>query len=182
MANELIRRGCDFTLLFWLRQAELLSTMGGSCFARDLLSVLSDLSIDASFLGQPEMRRGFFTRMRSLFNRMELTSPVSPRNYVFDKGLGGKDRCIQKAKDAGWPRPHQSFCFQTRGPENSYFFIYQCWQVYLDCLFYYLQTNTNKHRTRSTGSTPSCPRGTSRPARSPRSTSTAGGTRASRAS
>ena len=129
MANELIRRGCDFTLLFWLRQAELLSTMDGSCFARDLLSVLSDLAVDGGFLADPGRRGLFFKALRQRFNRLDIEAPVSPANFVCDNGIGGKERCIQKAKDARWPRPHQSFCFQTRGSKNSYFFIFQCWQV-----------------------------------------------------
>ena len=137
MVDELIRRECDFTLLFWLRQAELLSTMDGSCFARDLLGVMGALAIDANFLARPDLRQSFFARLRSRFNRMEIGAPISGRNFVFDKGVGGKDRCLQKAKDARWPRPHQTYCFQTRGPENSYFFIYQCWQVMPAFLFFY---------------------------------------------
>ena len=131
VADELTRRGCDFSLLFWLRQADLLSTMDGSWFARDLLSTLSDLAVDVGFLANPECRQIFFQTLRKRFNEINIEAPVSPCNFVCDSGIGGKERCIQKAKDARWPRPYQSYCFQTRGSKNSYFFIFQCWQVIL---------------------------------------------------
>ena len=45
-----------------------------------------------------------------------------------ESGSGGKERAILKSRQSQWPRPYQSFCFQTRGKLNSVFFIYQCWQ------------------------------------------------------
>lgn len=117
-------RGCDFSLLFWLRNPEILAD---SDIGKDLHLFFSDIGVSIDRLGDSSFRNGFFQRLREEFNRNGIKK-ISPDNYVVDYGTGGKERVIQKAREAKWPRPHQTFCFQTRGQCNSAFFIYQTFQ------------------------------------------------------
>ena len=117
-------RGCDFTLLFWLRNPDLLEA---SFFGRDLLGFMRDLDVSVDRLNSGSFRDGFFQRLRKEFNACGI-HPVAPQNFVVDRGAGGKERAIQKAAQEHWPRPYQTFCFQTRGSSNSAFFVFQCWQ------------------------------------------------------
>lgn len=122
--GALKERGCDFSLLFWLRNPEILAE---SDIGKDLHAFLGDIGFSSDMLGGSSFRDGFFQRLREEFNRNGIKK-ISPENYVVDCGTGGKERAIQKAREAKWPRPHQTFCFQTRGKCNSAFFIYQTWQ------------------------------------------------------
>jgi hypothetical protein len=121
--EELKKRGCDFSLLFWLRNHEsLIETDIG----KDLELFFEDLKISLEDFTEPSFRDGFFQTLRKEFNENGLKK-VSPENFVVDDSEGGKERAIQKARKSQWPRPHQTFCFQTRG-KNSAFFVFQCWQ------------------------------------------------------
>ena len=122
--RELKARGCDFTLLFWLRNPEILEQ---SFFGRDLLGFMRDLDDSRDRLDSGLFRDSFFQRLRKEFNSCGI-NPVAPLNFVVDRGAGGKERAIQKASQEHWPRPYQTFCFQTRGAANSAFFVFQCWQ------------------------------------------------------
>lgn len=121
---EMKARGCDFSLLFWLRNREILVECE---FGKELLLFLEDIRVAPDLFNDPNFRDGFFQKLRDEFNRTGI-KPVSPENFVMDCGSGGKERAILKARQSQWPRPYQSFCFQTRGKINSAFFIYQCWQ------------------------------------------------------
>lgn len=121
--KELKGRGCDFSLLFWLRNhASLVDTD----IWKDLSVFLDDLKISLDSFTDPLFRNGFFQKLREEFIENGLKQ-ISPENFVVDSGEGGKERAIQKSQQAKWPRPNQMFCFQTRG-KNSAFFVYQCWQ------------------------------------------------------
>ena len=122
--DELKSRGCDFSLLFWLRNPEIL---GDSDIGKELYAFLGDIGISSDALAVSSFRDGFFQKLREEFNRNGVNK-ISPENYVVDCGTGGKERAIQKAREAKWPRPHQTFCFQTRGKCNSAFFVYQTFQ------------------------------------------------------
>lgn len=121
--EELRRRGCDFSLLFWLRNYE---SLPGTEIGCELNAFLKDLSVPIERFTDSSFRDGFFSHLRSEFNATGLKK-IAPENYVVACGAGGKARAIQAAASAKWPRPNQTFCFQTRGV-NSAFFIYQCWQ------------------------------------------------------
>lgn len=121
--HELRKRGCDFSLLFWLRNHECLP---GTDIGIELNKFLGDLAIPVKLFACSKFRDSFFTHLREEFNANGLKK-VSPENYVVACGEGGKARAIQAAANAKWPRPNQTFCFQTRGL-NSAFFIFQCWQ------------------------------------------------------
>lgn len=121
--DELKKRGCDFSLLFWLRNHE---SLVGTDIGKDFDLLFEDLKISQDLFTEPAFRDGFFQTLRQEFNKSGLKQ-IAPDNFVVDDGEGGKDRAIQKARKAQWPRPYQTFCFQTRG-KNSAFFIFQCWQ------------------------------------------------------
>jgi hypothetical protein len=121
--DELRKRGCDFSLLFWLRNYE---SLPGTQIGDELNSFLKDLSIPVKQFTDSKFRDAFFTHLRAEFNATGLMK-IAPENFVVACGEGGKARAIQEAARAKWPRPNQTFCFQTRGV-NSAFFIYQCWQ------------------------------------------------------
>jgi len=123
---ELKDRGCDFSLLFWLRNPEMLA---GSPFGNDMIVFMEkDMKIDISQFDDGLFRGGFFQALRKEFNKSGL-NPVSPQNYVEACGEGGKESALNKWRQERWPRPHQTFCFQTRAVTNSAFFIFQCWQA-----------------------------------------------------
>lgn len=121
--NELKQRGCDFSLLFWLRNYE---SLPGTQIGDELNLFLKDISVSIDLFADSNFRDGFFAHLRSEFNATGLRK-IAPENFVVACGEGGKARAIQEAALAKWPRPNQTFCFQTRGL-NSAFFIYQCWQ------------------------------------------------------
>jgi len=121
--EELKRRGCDFSLLFWLRNQE---SLPGTEIGAELNLFLKDISVPIELFSHSNFRNGFFTQLRSEFNENGLRK-VAPENFIETCGEGGKALAIQLASRANWPRPNQTFCFQTRG-ENSAFFIFQCWQ------------------------------------------------------
>lgn len=120
---ELRKRGCDFSLLFWLRNCE---SLPGTAIGSELNIFLREVSVSFEKFAVSDFRNGFFTHLRAEFNKHGLRK-VAPNNYVVACGAGGKSSAIEAASKAKWPRPHQTFCFQTRGT-NSAFFIYQCWQ------------------------------------------------------
>ena len=122
--TELDNRGCDFTLLFWLRHGNLL---GKSEFGRDLLGALGDLGVRVDWLADPDFYREFFQQLRVEFNRRGIKT-VQRDNFVMDMGMGGKERALEASRGKRWPRPHQTYVFQTRGEGISMFFVYQCWQ------------------------------------------------------
>ena len=127
---ELKDRGCDFSLLFWLRNPEMLA---GSPFGNDMIVFMEkDMKIDISQFDDGLFRGGFFQALRKEFNKSGL-NPDSPQNYVEACGEGGKESALNKWRQERWPRPHQTFCFQTRAVTNSAFFIFQCWQAKIDC-------------------------------------------------
>lgn len=115
--------GCDFSLLFWLRNHH---SLVDSEIGKDLFAFLADLDISLDLFANPDFRNSFFQKLREEFNKSGLKR-ISPENFVVDSGEGGKERVLRKSRLAKWPRPNQMFCFQTRG-RNSAFFIYQCWQ------------------------------------------------------
>jgi hypothetical protein len=121
--EELRKRGCDFSLLFWLRNQE---SLPGTEIGRELITFLQDVSVPVNRFTHSDFRDAFFSHLRAEFNANGLRK-VAPENFVVACGEGGKARAIQEASRAKWPRPNQTFCFQTRGM-NSAFFIYQCWQ------------------------------------------------------
>ena len=121
--QEMNKRGCDFSLLFWLRNQE---SLPGTEIGNELLLFLNDISVPIELFSNSSFRDAFFSDLRAEFNLNGLKK-VAPENYVVASGEGGKARAIQEAARAKWPRPNQTFCFQTRG-RNSAFFIYQCWQ------------------------------------------------------
>jgi hypothetical protein len=121
--DELKKRGCDFSLLFWLRNLE---TLPGTDIGNELITFLKDISVPVELFSQSKFRNEFFSHLRSEFNVNGLQK-IAPENYVVACGVGGKLLAIQEAARAKWPRPNQTFCFQTRGV-NSAFFIFQCWQ------------------------------------------------------
>jgi hypothetical protein len=121
--NELKKRGCDFSLLFWLRNLE---SLPGTEIGSELVAFLKDISVPVDFFSSSQFRNGFFKQLRIEFNETGLNK-INPDNFVVASGVGGKALAIQEAARAKWPRPNQTFCFQTRGV-NSAFFIYQCWQ------------------------------------------------------
>jgi hypothetical protein len=123
-AVQLENLGCDFTLLFWLKHANLLPA---SEFGRDLLSTLGEIGVDVNWLADPVFYREFFQQLRLLFNEKGL-NPVQKDNFCMDMGIGGKERVLEASKGKRWPRPHQTYIFQTRGDGISMFFVYQCWQ------------------------------------------------------
>ena len=128
--SELKDRGCDFSLLFWLRNPEMLP---GSAFGNDMIGFMEkDMKIEISQFDDGLFRGGFFQALRREFNKTGLNS-VSPQNYVEACGEGGKESALNKWRQERWPRPHQTFCFQTRAVSNSVFFIFQCWQAKIDC-------------------------------------------------
>jgi hypothetical protein len=121
---ELDNRGCDMTLLFWLRQARVLAA---NEFGRDLLGMLRDIGAKVEWFGEQEFYQPFFQELRTETNRRGV-KPVNPGNFVVDAGIGGKERALSAWRERSWPRPHQTYCFQTRGDGWSMFFVFQCWQ------------------------------------------------------
>ena len=121
---ELDNRGCDMTLLFWLRQARVLAA---NEFGRDLLGMLRDIGVKVEWFGEQEFYQPFFQELRTETNRRGV-KPVNPGNFVVDCGIGGKERALSAWRERSWPRPHQTYCFQTRGDGWSMFFVFQCWQ------------------------------------------------------
>ena len=121
--EKLKRRGCDFSLLFWLRNLE---SLPGTDIGNELLKFLKDVSVPIELFSNSKFRNDFFSHLRIEFNSNGLQK-IAPENYVVACGKGGKMRAIQAAASSKWPRPNQTFCFQTRGV-NSAFFIFQCWQ------------------------------------------------------
>ncbi len=121
--EELRKRGCDFSLLFWLRNQE---SLPGTEIGRELITFLQDVSVPVDRFTHSDFRDAFFSHLRAEFNANGLRK-VAPENFVETSGEGGKALALQLAARANWPRPNQTFCFQTRG-KNSAFFIFQCWQ------------------------------------------------------
>ena len=113
----------DFTLLFWLRNLDVLAT---SDLWTDMTSLLVNCGIREAQFRNPKYREGFFKEVRTVFKARGIL-PVSPQNFVVCCGTGGKIRALDAAKAAKWPRPHQTFCFQTIG-EQFLFFVFQSWQ------------------------------------------------------
>ena len=123
--SRLTDLGCDFTLLFWLRFPQLINS---TALGKDLAACMEKVDISTEELACPAFKTEFFQHLRQHLNTTAI-HPISPQNFVCDSGKGGKERCIQKYRDARWPRPNQPFCFQTRADVNSAFFIFQCWQA-----------------------------------------------------
>lgn len=107
--DELQRRGCDFSILFWLRH---LQSMVDTDVGDDLNLFLKDMKLPISNFANQEFRRGFFEVVRLKFNVSGL-GKVNPKNFVVEMNCGGKERSIKAAKESRWPRPYQPFCFQA---------------------------------------------------------------------
>jgi hypothetical protein len=138
--DEMKTRGCDFSLLFWLRNREILTD---SEIGKDLSLFLEEIHVPPELFNDPHFRDGFFQNLRKEFNLSGI-KPVSPNNFVMESGSGGKERAILKSRQSQWPRPYQSFCFQTRGKLNSVFFIYQCWQDGIRKILELLESQVNR--------------------------------------
>jgi hypothetical protein len=131
MAEQCIQllkdRGCDYSLLFWMRTIDVFKSTE---FGMDLLKAVSDAGVPPAKFADSRFRKEFFTVLRNRFN-VDGLNPVNPNNFVVAMNAGGKEKTITAARLSKWPRPYQPFCFQTRTAEvgPSLFFVYQCWQV-----------------------------------------------------
>lgn len=128
MMDELDKRGCDFTLLFWLRRP---SAIRGSELGRQLSNFL--LSFDMN-LGQFEpsrqnvaFLRAFFGALKERFEERGVCA-VNPRNFLIGMNRGGKKDVLERYAKVKWPQPRQPYCMQTMGGGDVLFIICQTWQ------------------------------------------------------
>jgi len=126
LIDTLIKRGCDFTLLFWLRHVLPSSELG-----TDMISFLAEFRLNLSHF-QPNSTnapfiKDFFTTVRKRFIEHGI-QPICPRNFIVDKNKGGKQAVLDKYQTVDWPRPRSCYCMQTMGGGDVLFVIYQTWQ------------------------------------------------------
>lgn len=112
--EELGRRGCDYTLLLYLRHWDFVKRCEG---LRPLLTFVERLEIPRGEASS----RDFHQRVCEEFGRRGV-APVAPERFTYSRTKAG---AWQKAEQAGWPQPRAMVQFQMRpGP----FFVFFSWQ------------------------------------------------------
>jgi len=125
--EELGRRGCDYTLLLYLKHWDYLRQCEG---LRPLLTFIQRLDITQ---GEASSRE-FHKRVCEEFGRRGV-APVAPGRFTYSRTKAG---AWQKAEQARWPQPMVMVQFQMRpGP----FFVFFSWQ---DALIFVRELGTTR--------------------------------------
>lgn len=126
LIDDLVEKGCDYTLLFWLRFPHLLKdTELGTDFTLCLKKY--KLTLNHFHPENKTFIHDFFTEVRKYFCRTGII-PINPHNYIIQANKGGKQAVLDKYKTVDWPRPRQPYCIQTMGGDGVLFMMYQTWQ------------------------------------------------------
>lgn len=128
LISELSARGCDFTLLFWLRNPEALADTELGKDLGEVLHEVCGLSLHDFHVshGNREWLRDFFGEVRVKFREVGIV-PVNPRHFLIGMNQGGKADVLARYKQCVWPRPRQPYCMQTMGV-GVLFVVFQTWQ------------------------------------------------------
>lgn len=124
LIDSLIARGCDFTLLFWLRYPHVIV---GSELGTDLQVFLEEHQLKFSHFQNRQFLKDFFTVVRVRFNDVGIQS-INPKNFIVEKNKGGKQALLDRYSTVDWPRPRCCYCTQTMGGGDVMFMIHQTWQ------------------------------------------------------
>jgi hypothetical protein len=128
LIDNLKSTGCDYTVLFYLRNPAIISE---TSLGRDLQAFLRKHDLTLAHFEVHEKNKeflwDFFQEIRKEFSRHGITA-VNPRNYLVTMNKGGKAAIIDMYSKVDWPRPHQPYCIQTMGSTDVLFFTFQTWQ------------------------------------------------------
>lgn len=129
LITDLETRGCDYTLLLWLRQPQLL--LEDSNFAKQMRRYLQEHSLTlGNFVVSDQTYDfvyDFFETVVDHFNHTGIKK-INPCNYIQEINKKGKERLLDRFnKGLPWPQPFQPYTFQTMG-NGVLFCMYQTWQ------------------------------------------------------
>ena len=140
LIEALVERGCDYTLLFWLRRPEMIE---GTEFGRQMRDFLLEFDLTLahfkeSTVEQKAMKYGVLEAVKRYFQEHKI-QPVRPRNFLESRNKGSKKSLLERYKDVDWPKPRQCYVIQASGGGDVLFFVYQTWQDAVICQYEMLQ-------------------------------------------
>ena len=116
--EELDKRKCDYTLLFWLCQWD---TIKHVMYGRDIITFITD---DMKLTREDVCNPFFHNRITEVFEERGIRK-ISPRDCVSAYFKGKVTELMEKA---GWTKPFVPFVFQPRTPPaGGCFVVYKTW-------------------------------------------------------
>lgn len=129
LIDSLCERGCDYTLLFHLRNPGIASD---TCIGKQLQAFLKEHQLSLAHFDVSEQNKqfifDFFTEVRREFVTQGITG-VNSKNFIVTMNKGGKAEILKKYAEIDWPKPCEPYCMQTMGSTGGVlFFMFQSWR------------------------------------------------------